>query len=125
MKVLYNGQCPICNLEINHYKKYTDDKKIKIEYNDLNNDELLSSWLVDKKTAAKKLHVLKDCAIYTGLDAFLELWKIMPKYYFLYKFFSKKSIYTIANPTYNMLIAPSIYRWYLINNYIKKKRVQK
>ena len=41
-KVLYNKECSVCNFEIEHYKKYTKQNEINIEFEDLNNTNLKS-----------------------------------------------------------------------------------
>ena len=52
LEVLYNSECPICNREINHYKK--------ISKNNINfipiSPETLKSWSLSEDQAAKKLH---------------------------------------------------------------------
>ena len=52
LEVLYNSECPICNREINHYKK--------ISKNNINfipiSTETLKSWSLSEDQAAKKLH---------------------------------------------------------------------
>ena len=56
-KVLYNKECSVCNFEIEHYKKYTKQNSIDIEFEDLNNTNL-KSWGVDKDQAERRMHAI-------------------------------------------------------------------
>ena len=51
MKVLYNGSCPICSKEIDHYKKHSTD----IEYEDLETIVCFSAWGTNKEEAKRKV----------------------------------------------------------------------
>ena len=48
-KVLYNGSCPVCSREIDHYKQLSTT----LEYQDLNTTDL-DAWGVDKESAKKR-----------------------------------------------------------------------
>jgi len=115
-KVLYNGDCSVCNLEIKQYKKYSDQELLDIEYEDLNNTDL-NPWGVDKDEASKRLYVEKDGKIYSGVDAFIELWQDMPRYRFLAKLAKTPGLYSFGNVLYDKVLAPALYN----KNKIKKR----
>lgn len=115
-KVLYNGDCSVCNLEIKQYKKYSDHELLDIEYEDLNNTDL-NPWGVDKDEASKRLYVEKDGKIYSGVDAFIELWQDMPRYRFLAKLAKTPGLYSFGNVLYDKVLAPALYN----KNKIKKR----
>ena len=52
LEVLYNSECPICDREINHYKKISKDKIVFIPIS----PETLNAWGLSEDQAAKKLH---------------------------------------------------------------------
>ena len=104
MKVLYNGSCPICSREIDHYKRLSTT----IEYQDLNTINL-DKWNVDKESAKKRLHVEHNGELLIGVDAFIMLWKDIPRYKPLAWFAGLPVIYTIAGIVYNYLLAPFLY----------------
>ena len=54
IRVLYNAECPICNFEIKHYQKYTNNKKIPIQFDDLNSSRL-AHWNISADLAARNL----------------------------------------------------------------------
>ena len=106
MKVLYNGSCPICSREIDHYKRRT---VVKTMYVDLNTADL-TEWGIDKDTAKKRLYVQIGEQIYSGVDAFAHLWSSIPLYKPLAVFVRLPVIYQLANITYDYILAPVLYK---------------
>ena len=109
LKVLYNNECPVCSLEIHHYKNYTQKEDIHIEFEDLNITDL-QKWGISKDEAMRRLYLIESDKLYSGIDAFIVLWKRMPKYKWLAKLFSRKIIYKIACFSYDNIISPVLYR---------------
>ena len=92
-KVFYNNSCSICRIEINHYKK----TKNNIEWVDINN--LRKAELETQKNAKqllRRLHTKKNNKVYSGVDAFIEMWLEIPKYSFLAKIIRKPIIYQVS-----------------------------
>lgn len=111
--VLYNANCPVCSYEINHYAAYSKNQALPIRFDDLNDGDALAGWDIDADTAARRLHVLKDGQLLTGIDAFLILWDDMPRYRILARIVSVPGLYHLACATYDHVLAPLIYRWHL------------
>ena len=101
MKVYYNESCSICRAEINLYKK----QKIKeIEWVDItNNIAAEKDTSKDDKTLLRRLHVEEDGQVFGGARAFLLVWKKIPKYKFLYRFFRLPIIFQIFKFTYEII----------------------
>ena len=110
--VLYNATCPVCNFEIQHYARYADATGLPIRFDDLNSDAR-GQWGLDADTAARRLYVLHEGALTSGIPAFLVLWAQMPKYRWLAKVVGFPGIKQIACATYDFVLAPVIYRWHL------------
>ena len=108
--VLYNADCPVCSYEINHYAKFSAAQSLPIGFDDLNDKERLDAWGLDTETAAKRLHVLKDGQLYSGIPAFIELWQEMPKYRWLARIVSLPGVFHVAVLIYDNILAPLIYR---------------
>ena len=101
MKVYYNESCSICRAEINHYKKQNIEE---IDWVDItNNITAEKETLKDDKTLLRRLHVKKDGKIFSGAEAFLLIWKNIPKYKFLYKIFKLPIIFQIFFLTYEII----------------------
>ena len=101
MKVYFNNSCKICRSEINLYKK----ENIKdIDWIDItNNSNAEKETSRNDKELLRRLHVKEDGRIIQGAEAFLYVWKKIPKYKFLYKFFKLPIIFTIFKYVYEMI----------------------
>ena len=110
--VLYNANCPVCNFEIQHYAQYSDDNKLPIKFDDLNSDARVQ-WGIDADTAARRLYVLHNGKLTSGISAFLVLWEQMPKYRWLSKVVGLPGVRQIASAIYDHIMGPAIYRWHL------------
>ena len=101
MKVYYNESCNICRAEVNLYKK----QNIKeIEWVDITNNVVAEKETSkDNKTLLRRLHVEEERKISEGAKAFLLVWKKIPKYKFLYSFFSLPIIFTLFSFFYEVI----------------------
>ena len=92
MKVYFNNSCKICRSEINLYKK----ENIKdIDWIDItNNSDAEKETSRNDKELLRRLHVKENGKIIQGAEAFLYVWKKIPKYKFLYKFFKLPIVFT-------------------------------
>ena len=93
MKVYFNNSCKICKAEIDLYKK---EEIREINWVDItDNDFAKKETSKRSKQLLRRLHVKEGEKIIEGAEAFLVLWKKMPKYKFLYKFFSLPVIFNL------------------------------
>ena len=101
MKVFFNNSCKICRSEINLYKK----ENIKdIDWIDItNNSDAEKETSRNDKELLRRLHVKEDGRIIQGAEAFLYVWKKIPKYKFLYKFFKLPIIFSIFKYGYEIV----------------------
>jgi predicted DCC family thiol-disulfide oxidoreductase YuxK len=101
MKVYFNNSCKICRAEINLYKK----ENIKeIDWVDItNNLTAEKETLKNNKDLLRRLHVKEGEKIIEGAEAFLFVWKRIPKYKFLYKFFKLPIIFTLFKYGYEII----------------------
>ena len=101
MKVYFNNSCKICRAEINLYKK----ENIKeIDWVDItNNLTAEKETLKNNKDLLRRLHVKEGEKIIEGAEAFLFVWKKIPKYKFLYKFFKLPIIFALFKYGYEII----------------------
>ena len=116
-RVLFNEDCPICNAEICHYRKYAEKKDIELYFDKLGETDL-SLYGVSKDQGAKRLHVISDGEVIHGLPAFQKLWAEMPRYKILAILTNFPIVREIAALIYDKMLAPILYKSHL-------KRVQK
>ncbi len=101
MKVFFNNSCKICKAEIDLYKK----EKIKeIDWIDITNNDLAEKETSkNSKELLRRLHVKEGERILQGAEAFLFLWKTIPKYKFLYNFFKLPIIFNLFSFVYEII----------------------
>ena len=101
MKVYFNNSCKICKAEIDLYKK---EKIQEIDWVDITNNSLAQrETSKNSKELLRRLHVLEDEKVLEGAEAFLVLWKKMPKYKFLYNFFKLPVIFGLFSFGYEII----------------------
>ena len=101
MKVYFNNSCKICKAEIDLYKK---QKINEIDWIDITDNELAEKETSkDSKQLLRRLHIKDGEKIFGGAEAFLLLWKKMPKYKFLYNFFKLPIIFSIFSVVYEIV----------------------
>tara|TARA_B100000900_G_scaffold357518_1_gene327894 strand:+ start:178 stop:525 length:348 start_codon:yes stop_codon:yes gene_type:complete len=101
MKVYFNNSCKICKAEIDLYKK---EKIQEIDWVDITNNEIAEKeTLKNDKELLRRLHVKEGQKIAQGAEAFLLLWKKIPKYKFLYNFFKLPVIFNLFNIVYEVV----------------------
>ena len=101
MKVFFNNSCKICKAEIDLYKK---EKIQEIEWIDITNNELAKKETSrNSKELLRRLHVKENGKVIEGAEAFLALWKKMPKYKFLYSFFKLPIIFNLFSFGYEVV----------------------
>ena len=101
MKVYFNNSCKICKAEIDLYKK---EKINEIDWIDITNNEIAEKETSkNSKQLLRRLHVKDGEKVLEGAEAFLLLWKKMPKYNFLYNFFKLPIVFHIFSFGYELV----------------------
>jgi predicted DCC family thiol-disulfide oxidoreductase YuxK len=101
MKVYFNNSCKICRSEINLYKK----ENVKdIDWVDItNNYQAEKETSKNDKELLRRLHIKDNNKVIEGAEAFLFIWKKIPRYNFLYNFFKLPIIFTIFKYGYEII----------------------
>jgi len=101
VKVYFNNSCNICRAEINLYKK----QNIKdIDWIDITNNKSAEvETQKNDKTLLRRLHIMDGERIVDGAEAFLLIWKKIPRYKFLYTFFKIPIIFTLFSYFYEFI----------------------
>ena len=101
MKVYFNNSCKICKAEIDLYKK---EKIQEIDWIDItDNTSALKETSKNSKELLRRLHVKDGEKVIQGAEAFLLLWKKMPKYKFLYNLFKLPVIFNLFSIGYEIV----------------------
>ena len=100
IKVLFNDSCSICSREIKHYKSLDND----INWIDINDLELACKLSgKNHKELLRRLHVIKDDKVYSGVRAFIIMWSNIPKYIWVSKIVDLPIIYQFSVVIYEIL----------------------
>ena len=101
MKVYFNNSCKICKAEIDLYKKEEIKEIHWIDITD--NDSAEKETSKNGKQLLRRLHVKEGDKVIEGAEAFLTLWKKIPKYKFLYNFFKLPIIFNLFSFVYEII----------------------
>ena len=111
-RILFNADCPICNAEICHYREYAEGCGIFMGFDDLNEiDPVL--YGVRREEAAKRLHVLHEGNVISGVPAFVVIWQQLPRYQWLAKIVCLPLVHFLSNLAYDYVLAPFLYATHL------------
>jgi len=101
VKVYFNNSCSICRAEINLYKKQNIED---IEWVDITDNKAAEiETKKDDKALLRRLHIKDGEKVIGGAEAFLLVWKKIPKYKFLYTFFRIPIIFTLFSYFYEII----------------------
>ncbi len=101
MKVYFNNSCKICKAEIELYKK---EKIEEIDWVDITNNQVAErETSKTNKELLRRLHVIEDKKVLKGAEAFLAVWKKIPRYKFLYNFFKLPIIFNLFSFVYEII----------------------
>ena len=102
LKVYYDGLCKVCHAEMDHYKKQSGSEKIEFM-------DIFSTLFEAEKEGLnpadihKVMHVRRlDGSLATKVDAFIEIWKVLPKYKRLAAIAKNPMIRSVLDLSYNL-----------------------
>ena len=101
MKVYFNNSCKICKAEIDLYKKEKIDEIDWVDITD--NSSAKKETSKNSKELLRRLHVKDGEKVLEGAEAFLMVWKKIPKYKFLYNFFKLPIIFNLFSFGYEII----------------------
>ena len=82
----------------------SEDDLENIEWVDISSDDNVETETKKGRDELyRRMHVLKNGQIISGAKTFLIIWKKIPRYNFLYKFFNKPIIFPIFNIIYEFI----------------------
>lgn len=107
----YNGACPVCRFEIEHYRQGPDGDRVG--WRDLSVEpEALASFGIDRAGAKKRLHVLDESGrLHDGIDAFAVIWRHLPRYRWLARLVAWRPVKPLAAALYDHVLAPALFHW--------------
>jgi predicted DCC family thiol-disulfide oxidoreductase YuxK len=100
--VYFDGLCPLCSREIDHYRKLAGAELIR--FVDITRDDFQPEVEgVNPQQVHKVLHMrTRDGDLQTGIDAFIEIWKLLHRYQWAAKWAQYGGIRILLKMGYSM-----------------------
>ncbi len=100
LSVYYDSLCPVCDHEINFYKKKKGAERIR--FVDIASPEFNArAEGLDPKSVQKEFHVKNQAGkLFTGVDAFVEIWKELGIFGRMEKVLNQKALRPIVDLGY-------------------------
>ena len=100
ISIYYDGLCRLCSREINHYRKAKGADQLRFVDIASVNFQAESEGL-DPQRVHKVMHVkTADGKIHTEVEAFIQIWKVLPGYRWLARLISFYPVRSLANLGY-------------------------
>lgn len=112
LTTFYNGACPVCRTEIHHYRAIAS-KDPTLAWHDVSGGRgALAERGIDEAGATRRLYAIDDSGtLYGGVDAFIQVWRRLPRYRWLERLVAAPVVRPIAGAVYEGLLAPLLFRW--------------
>lgn len=113
LTVCYNGACPVCRGEMEHYQRIARRHDLPLGWNDINTaPALFERHGIDFDTAMRRLHAIDaEGRLIRGVDVFVAVWRHLPRYRWAAAIVGSPLVRPFAWLAYEGVIAPLVYRW--------------
>jgi predicted DCC family thiol-disulfide oxidoreductase YuxK len=109
-RILYNDTCPLCRFEIDHYRAVATRDSAPLRFDTLQDATL---WGLTEDQAARRLHVLQNGELLSGLAAFRAIWETLPRWRWLARVTGWPVVKPLVTILYDRIAAPILYRAHL------------
>ncbi len=111
--VCYNGACPVCRAEMNHYQRIAGAHALPLGWSDINTaPELFRRYDIDFDTAMRRLHAVDaDGRLIRGIDVFVAIWRVLPRHRWAAAIVGSRLVRPLAWLLYEGVVAPLVFRW--------------
>ncbi|NGQ91853.1 DUF393 domain-containing protein [Rhodobacter sp. HX-7-19] len=106
-RILYNDTCPLCRFEVDHYRAAATRDGAPLRFDTL---QEAARWGLTEDQAARRLHVLQDGNLLSGLEAFRAIWAALPRWRWLARVTGWPVIRPVVTLLYDRIAAPLLYR---------------
>lgn len=108
LTIIHNGKCPICAAEIGAYRRQAEAQGLPLNFVDLTEADMTPFGL-SADQAARRLHVVQDGRLYSGIDGFVRLWRALPKTRWIAGLVDRPVLRPLAALIYDRVLAPLLY----------------
>ncbi len=104
--IIYNDTCPICSREVASYRRAAQRAGADFGFDGLAAAERFG---LTTDEAARRFHVVEDGRLFSGLDAFLVVWRRLPRWRWLAEAIDRPVVRPLARLAYDGAAAPALY----------------
>lgn len=109
LRILYNGDCPICSREIAHYRRQAASHGADIAFEDIAGADL-AAWGLSADAARRRLHACDGGKMLHGMAAFRALWARLPGWRWLARLAGLPFVGAVFALAYDEVAAPLLHR---------------
>jgi uncharacterized protein (TIGR01777 family) len=112
-EVWFNGDCPVCSLEIGSYEKLARRRDLPVRFHDsMRVAQPLSAYGLRREHLERRLYLRDETGrIQSGFRAVLALWARLPGYRRLVGVFSWPPLLALCESLYDHIVAPGLAYW--------------
>jgi predicted DCC family thiol-disulfide oxidoreductase YuxK len=105
LTLYYDGLCPLCSREMAHYRRRAAGDP-SVVFLDITDPAFVpADHGLDRKRVQRLMHVKEGETLYTGIDAFLAIWRRVPGHGFLTWLASIPGVYWMMKGGYHAFAA--------------------
>jgi predicted DCC family thiol-disulfide oxidoreductase YuxK len=112
--VYFDGACPLCRTEINHYRGLTGADQV--QFIDVSQDRPDLPDDLDRAAALKRFHVRRgDGQLVSGAEAFIALWSQLPSWRWLARIGALPGVTWVLELGYrlSLIVRPMIAKFWI------------
>jgi uncharacterized protein (TIGR01777 family) len=112
-EVWFNGDCPVCSLEIGGYEKLARRRDVPMRFHDsMRVTQPLATYGLRREHLERRLYLRDEQGrIQSGFRAVLAIWARLPGYRGLARVFSWPPLLAICETIYDHIVAPGLAYW--------------
>ena len=112
-EIYYNGDCPVCSLEIGAYARQAARDDLPLRFHDsMRVTRPLAAYGLRREHLERRLYLLDEQGrIVSGFRAVLALWVRIPRYRRLARVFSWPPLRFFSESLYDHVVAPALAAW--------------
>jgi uncharacterized protein (TIGR01777 family) len=112
-EVWFNGDCPVCSIEIGAYAKLAERRNLPMRFHDsMRVAQPLAAYGLRREHLERRLYLRDEHGrIVSGFSAVLALWARLPGYGWLARIFSWPKLRAFCETIYDHGVAPGLSAW--------------
>ncbi len=113
LSVYINDACPVCRVEMEHYEGMRAEARCPVAFERIGHDAAgLPAYGLSAADLRRRLYVRsRDGGMLSGVDAFVALWRVLPRYRWAARMASLPGIHGLASLIYEGLCVPVLAAW--------------